>query len=148
MAQVSVFPLSKKVYERIFEILFKSIAGIKKKKEVEDFFNDFLSPTERIVLAKRLAIAVMLAKGHDYSTIRKTLKVSPPTIAAVNGCLRYAGEGYQKVIDRLMKEEAIKDAFLDLGEGVADAGSLMRPGKEMWQAVGKEIQKKRKEKQF
>jgi TrpR-related protein YerC/YecD len=96
MAQVSRHPLSKLIYERIFEIFIKSIISIKNKKEAEDFLNDFLTPTERIMLAKRLTIAVLLTKGYDYNQIHKVLHVSTATIAGVNVFLKYTGEGYKK----------------------------------------------------
>ncbi|PJE70037.1 hypothetical protein COU97_01860, partial [Candidatus Shapirobacteria bacterium CG10_big_fil_rev_8_21_14_0_10_48_15] len=84
MAQVSRLPLSEKIYQRIFEIFFQTAAEIRTKKAAEEFFNDLLTPTERIMLAKRLSIAVLLAKGYDYRSIREILHVSPPTIATAS----------------------------------------------------------------
>lgn len=105
MPQVSKYPLAQVVYNRIFEILFGTIADIKNPKEVEEFFADFLSPTERIMLAKRLSIAVLLAKGYSYTAIRKILRVSQTTIADVNVFLRYAGKGYKRVVERILAAE-------------------------------------------
>lgn len=148
MAQVSRYPLSKLVYKRIFEILFNSIASVKSRDEVEDFFNDLLTPTERIVLAKRLAIAILLVKGYDYAAIRKTLHVSPPTIATVSVALRYKGEGYRKVVDKLLKEEAIKDFLLEVVDSFAAVGSIGGKGSHIWRDVRRRIRKKRGEKPF
>lgn len=145
MAQVSRYPLPKKIYERIFEILFQSVAKIKNKKEAEEFFNDFLTPTERIMLAKRLAIAVLLSRNYDYRSIRKVLNVSPPTIAAVSIALKYTGEGYRKIVDRLLGEEAIKESLLEVLGDLAELGSL--GGSEVWRGVRKGL-KKRKKKSF
>ncbi|MBI4999422.1 hypothetical protein HZB97_01475 [Candidatus Gottesmanbacteria bacterium] len=105
MPQVSKYPVSTDVYNRIFEILFNAIAEVKSPYDVREFFEDFLSPTERIMLAKRLAIAVLLAKNYDYRAISKILRVSPATIAAVNVFFRYAGQGYKKVVKRILNEE-------------------------------------------
>ena len=148
MAQVSKHPLSKAIYERIFEIFIKSIVSIKDKKEAEDFLNDFLTPTERIMLAKRLAIAVLLTKGYDYASIRKILHVSFSTVASVSVFLKYTGEGYKKVVDKLLKEEAIKDFLLSIGEDFAAVGSIGGKGSGAWRDVKKSIQKKRKSKPF
>jgi len=108
MAQVSRYPLTKEVEERVFEILLKTIADLKKHQEIDEFLKDFLSPTERIMLAKRLAIAILLGKGYDYRQIREILKVTPGTIAAVNLKLKYAGKGYKKVVGKVLKEEKIE----------------------------------------
>ena len=37
------------------------------------------------MLAKRLAIVVLLERGHGYKTIERTLKVSSNTIARISG---------------------------------------------------------------
>lgn len=105
MPQVSKYPISQAVYNRIFEILFGTIADIKRPKEVEEFFADFLSPTERIMLAKRLSIAVLLTKGYSYTAIRKILRVSQTTVADINVFLKYVGKGYKKVVEKILKAE-------------------------------------------
>ena len=51
---------------------------------INKFLEDFFSPTERTVMAKRLAIAVLIAKGNDYRTIAQILKVTPITIFNYN----------------------------------------------------------------
>lgn len=148
MAQVSRYPLSQLVYKRIFEILFNSIASVKSRNEVEEFFNDLLTPTERIVLAKRLAIALLLFKGYNYAAIRKTLHVSPPTIATVSVALRYKGEGYRKIVSKLLREEAIKDFLLEVVDSFATIGSIGGKGSNVWRDVRRRIRKKRGEKPF
>lgn len=120
MTQVSKYPVSKAVEERIFEILFKVLAGMGEPKEVEQFLEDFLSPVEQIMLAKRLSIAVLLTKGYNYDEIRKVLRVSPPTISQVAISLKYAGEGYKEVVDKLIKEEKIKKFLQDAKDVILD----------------------------
>ena len=70
MSQVSKYPVRKDVYEEIFETLLETIAGLTTKKDVSAFFNEFLTPTERIMFAKRLAVGLLIAKGYDYKDIR------------------------------------------------------------------------------
>lgn len=105
MPQVSKYPIAQDVYNRIFEIFFKTIANVKNTYEVKEFLEDFLTPTEQIMLAKRLAVAVLLAKDYDYRAISKILRVSPATIAAVSVFFKYAGKGYKKVVEKILKEE-------------------------------------------
>lgn len=109
MAQVSKYPISQEVEKRIFEILSKTISDLRNSSDINDFLEDFLSPVEKIMLAKRLSIAVLLAKGYDYQQIRKTLRVSPSTIGGVAISLKYAGVGYKKVVEKILREEKIEE---------------------------------------
>ena len=119
MAQVSKYPLKKEVEEKIFEILLKTIADLKKPEEVNEFLEDFLSPVEKIMLAKRLAIAILLAKGYDYRGIREVLKVTPGTVAGVNLKLKYGGRGYKRVVEKFLREEKIEKLFEKIDEALS-----------------------------
>jgi len=116
MAQVSKYPLRKEIEERIFEVLLKTIADLKKPEEVDEFLEDFLSPVEKIMLAKRLAIVVLLGKGYDYRGIREILKVTPGTVSGVNLKLKYGGRGYKRVVEKLLQEEKIEKLFEKIDE--------------------------------
>lgn len=116
MAQVSRSPLNQKVKERILEIFFDSIAELKTREAVEDFFNDFLSPTERTMLAKRLSIAVMVAKGYSYRTISGVLRVSLTTITKVALWYHELGKGYKTVVDKIFKDEKTEQFWQQLGK--------------------------------
>lgn len=120
MAQVSKYPITKDVEIRIYEILFKVIGDLKSPFEIKEFFDEFLSPVEQIMLAKRLSIALLLAKGYDYAAIRKTLRVSPPTISRVALSLRYMGKGYKRVVEKLLREEKIAEFFQKVEDVVLD----------------------------
>lgn len=121
MPQVSKYPLAQNVYDRIFELLFGTIADIRRPSEVEDFFKDFLSPTERIMLAKRLSIAVLLAKGYSFTAIRKILRVSQTTIADVNLFLKYAGTGYKKVVNKILIAKKQDEFWQKLDDLLSDS---------------------------
>ncbi|MBI5465447.1 hypothetical protein HY946_02445 [Candidatus Gottesmanbacteria bacterium] len=120
MTQVSKYPISKEVEERIFEILLKTIADLRSSQEIDQFLQDFLSPVEKIMLAKRLSIAVLLAKGYDYQEIRKILRVSPPTIAQVAISLKYAGKGYKNVVERILREEKMVEFWQKVDDVIHD----------------------------
>lgn len=105
MSQVSRYPIHKKVEERMFEIFKSTISSLKSNEDIEDFLEDFISPTEKIMLSKRLAIAVLLAKGHNYPVIAEVLRVTPSTIASVSLRLKYSGKGYRKAVERILLDE-------------------------------------------
>jgi len=57
MAQISKKFLPVDVQNRITETLLEAVSQVKGRKDTALFLNDLLTPTERVVLAKRLAEA-------------------------------------------------------------------------------------------
>jgi len=148
MAQVSKYPISNTVYERILEIFFKSLVGIETKDEAQRFVKDFLTPTEQIMLAKRLAIAFLLEKEYDFRTIIRILRVSMATVARVNLVRKYGGQGYQRMIGKLLREEKVKDFLLRVSEVLTGTVGSKEKGSGAWRYLHQEIKRKRKEKPF
>lgn len=114
MAQVSKRYLQKKVEDRILDLFWTSLSSLSTKEKVGIFLDDLLSPTEKIMLSKRLAIAFMLMKGYDYPTINDRLKVSDPTIWNVKNSLSYKGKGYKMTIEQIMSKEKWEKFWDDL----------------------------------
>ncbi|NIT04611.1 helix-turn-helix domain-containing protein [Candidatus Saccharibacteria bacterium] len=79
----------------------QSLAKISSEKEMERYIFDLLTPTEQIMLAKRLAIAALLVRGLSYQEISKRLKVSTSTVARVNLWLRASGAGYRRAVESI-----------------------------------------------
>lgn len=109
MPQVSKYPLSAAVYDRIFEVLLKTISDLKSSKETDKFLDDFITPTEKIMFAKRLAIALLITKEYDFRSISKILRVSMTTVASVKLRLKYGDGGLRKAIDRIIREEKMEE---------------------------------------
>lgn len=120
----------------MFQIFWRSIARLSTPYQVKLFLYDLLSSTERTMLAKRLAIALLLTKDYDYSSIKQILKVSSETIARVKMWIDEAGQGYKMVIKGILKDEQIKkfleeigDVFISFGQYRAGAASELRKRK-------------------
>lgn len=111
MSQVSKYPISKHIADRIFDVFLKTLVEIKNKEEADQFISNLLTPTEKIVLAKRLAIAFLLEKGYGYRTIQKIIRVSAPTITTVSIARQYGSKGYKKLISKILREERLVDFF-------------------------------------
>lgn len=148
MAQISKYPISETVYQRILEIFLKSLLRLKDRKEAEQFISDLLTPTEKVMLTKRLAIAFLLERGYDYRTISKILRVSLPTIASVNLIRKYGGAGYRKMIKKLLKEEKVKDLLLQVGEAISSGLGKSSKGGGVWRYLHHEIKKDRNKRPF
>lgn len=146
MPQVSKYPLREQVYNRIFELLLKVIRDSFSKKQAEELLNDLLTPTEKIMLAKRLSIAVLLLKDYSYESIQAILRVSRPTIADVNRSLKYGGKGYKKFAKRILKEEKMAKFWEKVEDLVLGAISQGGKGTGSWRYLHHEIKKKRRKK--
>jgi len=113
MAQLSRFKLDRKTQNEILENFFKSFSDLRTNDQVQLFIDDLLTRTEKIMLSKRLAIAVLLHSGTSYQEIKTTLKVSGATIASVNNSLNQ-GSGYTLVISKLIKNSSKEGWFKTL----------------------------------
>jgi len=142
MTQVSKHPISKAVEERIFEIFSEAVRDLKNPAEIREFFSDFLSPTEQIMLAKRLAISVLLAKEYSYEDIKKILRVSPPTISRVAGFLKYTGEGYRKVVEKILTDEKAEEFWQKIDDVLR---GLVPPKAQNWSYWRKELEEKKRQ---
>lgn len=111
MAQISKYRLSEKEEAEIKSLLNQIFAALYDRQDVADFLGEFLTPTERIVLSKRIAIALLLKKNFQYEAVMRLLKVSAPTVADVSLKLKYAGQGYHRILDKILKEKSINQFF-------------------------------------
>ncbi|MBI4990961.1 helix-turn-helix domain-containing protein [Candidatus Gottesmanbacteria bacterium] len=135
MTQVSRLPLRKEIEKRIFEIFLNSLARVRQKEEVESFIQDLLSPIEKIMLAKRLSIAFLLRKGYDQRTISRILKVSLSTVNRVSLRLQLGGEGFNKVIGEIIRDEKRDDFWQKLDDFISE---IVPPKGRSWSNVRRE----------
>lgn len=118
MSQVSRRFLKPEISSRLHDLLLETVVACSSKIETAEFLDDLLSPTEKIMLAKRLAIAYLLSKKLPYRTIAQTLKVSISTIGNIALMLKIQGKGFRKAVDKIMKNEKWKLFYQELGDTV------------------------------
>jgi len=119
MPQVSRRLISPKIEKRIYEVFVVAIGKVNRKDEILTFISDLLTPTERVMIAKRLSVALLLLRGNcNHREIGKTLKVSTSTVARVNLILRTQGTGFRKVLGKMLREQALKIMLNELYEGL------------------------------
>jgi uncharacterized protein YerC len=126
MTFVSRRKVNEEVSKRLLEIFLETFGALKKKEDITFFLEEFLTPTERIVLSKRLAIAVMLIKGYDYRSIEEVLKVTSNTIAKVAYWIKHRKKGFSKIIDDVMAKEEGQKFWQDVGIIVEKAFTLQK----------------------
>lgn len=113
MPQVSRKKLPTKIQQKIDSSFYEAVSSIKGDKEVELFLKDLLTPTERVMIPKRLAIAILLSKGYSNGVICSQLNVTQSTVAAVARTLEFSS-GFKKVIDKLRNNEAWRSMWQDI----------------------------------
>lgn len=147
MAQVSKYPVSTDVEKRMYKILLEAISNLRGASEVEEFLNEFISPVEKVMLAKRMAIAVLLGKGYDYESIKKILRVTPTTIASINIALKYSKKGYKKAVDKILKSEKIEEFWQKVDDVLND---IVPPGPGNWSYMRarREMEKRKRKRPF
>lgn len=116
MTQVSRIPFRKEIEKRVFEIFLISLARVRQKQQVEIFIQDLLSPTEQLMLAKRLSIAFLLHKGYDQRSISSILKVSLSTVNRVSLRMQIGGTGFKKLIAEIIQSEKMDEFWNKLDD--------------------------------
>ncbi|MCX6793923.1 MAG: Trp family transcriptional regulator, partial [Candidatus Gottesmanbacteria bacterium] len=112
MTQISRRPLSKELEHRMFSLFRNALVNVRSEREAADLMDDLLSPMEKIMLGKRLAIAFLLDRGYDQRTIHTVLHVSVTTVNSVNYWLQQKGDGYRRAV-RLARREQKWEKFFD-----------------------------------
>ncbi len=140
MSQISKYPISKNVSDRIFNIFIKSLVKAN-SKTAQKLVNDLFSSTERIMLAKRLAIAFLLMKNYEYREISKLLRVSLGTIASVNRSLSLGNSGYQIILESINKEEGLDKFFLDTADKLLSIPAKSGMGSGSWRYLPDQVRK-------
>src|SRR3990167_771084 len=81
MTRISRYKLKDYVYEKMFGLFFEVITNSKNKEGFNQLMKELLSPTERIMVAKRVVLVYLLLQEIDYQVICRVLKVSSSTIS-------------------------------------------------------------------
>ncbi len=101
--QVSAKSLSAKQTTELIDHLATAICEMNKMEQAQQFLDGFLTTTEQLVLAKRLAIGLLLQKKVAYEDIKKKLNVSSATISGVSVMMKTPG--FSLAIQKITEEE-------------------------------------------
>jgi len=86
------------------DILYTAVSVLKGRDATKNFLKDLLTPSERIMLGRRIWIARMLLAGESQAKIGRILKVGPNTIWRVEKWLGDQLPGYEAVIAKVESE--------------------------------------------
>ncbi|MBI4132710.1 MAG: hypothetical protein HY473_01245 [Candidatus Sungbacteria bacterium] len=99
MAKVSKNPLSAETRNEMMAAFIRTLAKINDDSLLRRFLDDLLTPTEELMLAKRLMAAVLLQRGYSYGAVCRVLKMSKTTVFLIQRELLKSGQGYRKVFE-------------------------------------------------
>ena len=105
MPQISKRFVKPAVKEKIDNLFIECIAECRNQKEAANFINVLLTRTEKTVIAKRIAIALMLTKGYTATDIDEKLKVSQATVYTVKYWLEDKGVEIIAILTNIAKRD-------------------------------------------
>jgi len=129
MPHVSSKQLDSVLSEKLFTKLLVVFGQAQNKNSLSKVINELLTPTEKTMLAKRLAIILMLKSHTPQHKIADILKVSPSTIARISLDAEI-GE-YDSILKISSREEADIEKLV---WNILTVGGMMPPraGKKYW----------------
>jgi uncharacterized protein YerC len=129
MPHVSSKKLNEKFLEKLFDKMIVVFERAQNKKYMSEVTKELFTETEKIMIAKRLAIILMLSGNTPQHRIAQVLKVSPTT---VNKMSLQVEIGQYKTILKITKKEKV-DLEKILWQ-IMTVGGLMPPriGKRYW----------------
>lgn len=104
MARVSLKLLSPQVTKTLLLSLKEAFKGLSKEEDAQAFLYDFLTPQEKLMLAKRLAIGILAYQELHYREICDLLQVTPTTIQKVKLDMEKSLK-YKKLFEKLSQTE-------------------------------------------
>ena len=104
MPHISKQLLEKEKFIGIHKQFYKIITELSRSGNSKVVFSELLTKTEKLMLAKRLAIIVMLDKKESIYAIEQTLKVSPSTVARMS--LSHENGKYSELLKEVRKQNS------------------------------------------
>lgn len=86
------------------DTLYTAASALQGRAAVKLFLRDLLTPSERLMLGRRIIIARLLIAGESYENIQKRLKVGKTTISRVHRWLKDQFPGFEQAIKEMESE--------------------------------------------
>lgn len=102
MPHVSSKKLNKENLQKLYNEFASALEKSAKKSWIKMFLNDFLTRTEKIMLAKRFAVILLLSNGIPVSYIANSLCMSETTVFRMYN--RYDIGKYNLLLKSIKKE--------------------------------------------
>lgn len=144
MTQISRRRLNPSIEKRIYAIFVHVITTAQQESDVKALLEDFFTPTERVMLPKRLCIAYLLLKAYPHRVIASYLNVSFTTINRVSLILKTNGRGYTILLTKLQKIEQYHCVLESIETGIVDTLAAIGGPTRVWKNI-QHMQRKHKQ---
>ena len=134
MTNISKHPLDKNLEKKLFLQLIKLFSSTNRKRTGE-LFSALLSPVERTMLVKRLAVVIFIREGVSSYRIAKMLKMSESSVGAIRDS--YDSGRFDSIIQGVSDSGFDIDTFLKTVEQILYIGFPSRAGEKRWQLLDK-----------
>ncbi len=118
MTRISKKFIKEEIILKLYRLFFEVFSRSNDQQSFLSLIDDILSPTEKIMIAKRLGMIYLLIKGVDFRTIAETLKVSTATVLFYSVVYKEKKVQTTKLIEQMLKKEKVlnflEDLFTDL----------------------------------
>jgi len=120
MAKVKTDDVNPREKYHIIGNFFDIVSNLGSKKEAIDFLLGTLTPSEVLMIARRIRTAGLILEGKSYEEIRKECGVGYQNIANVYRLLQRENSSYKKQIERHLEkiEREFKKSGKSLGLGL------------------------------
>lgn len=101
MPKVKVYSVDKKEKQKIIAELFEIFVELRTRNDVFTFLLGLFTPSEVLMIARRIQVVKMIIDGNNYDEIRKKLKVSNQTITKMEHWLRNDDEKTDFIVKKI-----------------------------------------------
>jgi len=133
MPHISSRELKKEYQQKLYNELSDALEKSARRSWTKFFLRDFLTRTEKIMLAKRFAVIYMLSEDLPPTYIAEVLLMSPATIFRMS--LKYEIGKYSSML-RSLKKDKNKDVWKILEE-ILRMGLPPKVGRGRWKFLYK-----------
>ncbi|MFA6519388.1 MAG: Trp family transcriptional regulator [Candidatus Paceibacterota bacterium] len=137
MPHISKKKIKKEVATELADQFLTFLALARTKSEARILANELLSQTERVMLAKRLAVVVLLVRGYSFTQVEDALGVSHQTVVRI---WKDTKSGKYVKITRYAREHTghfKRESFLEELIRIIHFGMPPRAGKGRWKFLNK-----------
>lgn len=125
MTQVSHQLLRKEILYELYDNFDYLIASLTTKDEIFECFKILLSRNEKIMIAKRIAILLLFARGYNVREISRFIKVSTSTVMRYYKYVLIGSEGYHLIVEKMSNTESAGKLFDSIKSFFAFASDMM-----------------------
>jgi len=114
MVRNSHYLIKEKVLIGIYRLFFEVISKGKNKQDFFHILDEIISPSEKLMLAKRVAIIYLLTKNTGVREIVDTLKVSTATVAKYVLLFSNKESKLNRILKTILNSREMRNYLLDI----------------------------------